>query len=270
LDQQHADVLAHRQEELAQVLGHALVVGQLLELRQLGDSVDQLGDVGPEVLLNLLDRDQRVLDRVVEQRGDDRLLVELEVGHQTGDFDRVAEIGVAARPLLRAVLLHGINIGTVEQRLVGVRIVGFYTFDEFVLTQHSPDVRCAIVGSKGKAARNPRLLRVARRFTTERTCLARTPRSSNARRCWRANSVPSISAKVFQPGPSRGSCSRGRSGRWSSAPTNTRRCAAYPSCARRSATTTSASRDLSWRQKKSSSPPARPARSPRRSSPFSN
>jgi hypothetical protein len=136
LDQQHADVLAHRQQELAQVLGDALVVGQLLDLGQLGDPVDELGDVGAEHLLDFIDRRQRVLDGVVEQRGDDRLLVELEVGHQPGDLDRVAEVRVAAGALLRAVLLHREHVGAVEQRLVGVGVVGLDPFHKFVLAQH--------------------------------------------------------------------------------------------------------------------------------------
>ena len=39
-----------------------------LEPRQLGDAVDQPGDLRPEQPLDLLERGQRVLDRVVQQR----------------------------------------------------------------------------------------------------------------------------------------------------------------------------------------------------------
>ena len=100
LDQQHAQVLAHGEQELAQVLRRALVLGHLLDLGELGDAVDQPRDLGPEMLLDILDRRERVLDRVVQQRGDDGFLVELQVGHQPGDFDRMAEIGIAAGALL--------------------------------------------------------------------------------------------------------------------------------------------------------------------------
>ena len=41
LDQQHADVLAHGEQELAQVFRRALVLGHLLDLRELGHPVDQ-------------------------------------------------------------------------------------------------------------------------------------------------------------------------------------------------------------------------------------
>ena len=129
LDEQHADILAHRQQELAQVFRRALVLGQRLDLRKLGHAVDQPGDLGPEIGLDIVDRGERILDRIVQQRGGDGLLVELEVGHQPGNLDRVAEIGIAARALLRAVLLHGIDIGVVEHRLVGVRVVGLDPLD---------------------------------------------------------------------------------------------------------------------------------------------
>ena len=80
LDQQHADVVAHREQELAQILRGALVFGLRLDLAELGDAVDQPRDVLAEQPLDLLGRRERVLDRVVEDRGDDRLVVELEVG----------------------------------------------------------------------------------------------------------------------------------------------------------------------------------------------
>ena len=81
-------------------------------------------------------RGKGIFDRIVQQRGDDRCNVQLQIGHQPGDFDRVAEIGIAAGALLGAVLLHGIDIGTVEHRLVGARVVIEDLLDEFVLAEH--------------------------------------------------------------------------------------------------------------------------------------
>ena len=80
LDQQHADVVAEREQELAQILGGALVLRLRLDLAELGDAVDQARDVLAEQLLDFLGRGERILDRVVEDGGDDRLVVELEVG----------------------------------------------------------------------------------------------------------------------------------------------------------------------------------------------
>jgi hypothetical protein len=47
----------------------------------------------------------------------------------------VGEIGIPGGPRLRAVHAHGVDVGAVEQRLVGAGIVGPDPFDEFVLAQ---------------------------------------------------------------------------------------------------------------------------------------
>jgi hypothetical protein len=77
-----------------------------------------------------------ILDRVVQQRGGDRRIVEFEVGEDGGDFERVGEIRIARRTLLLAVRLHRIDVGAIEQVLVGVRIVLANTLDEVVLAHH--------------------------------------------------------------------------------------------------------------------------------------
>ena len=138
LHQQHPNVVAEREQELAQILGGALVFRLRLDLRQLGDPVDQPGDVRAEQLVDLFGRGERVLDRVVEDCGDDRLVVELEVGEDPGDFDRMAEIGVARGAHLRAVRLHREDVGAVDQPLVRIGIVGADLFDKLILSQHAP------------------------------------------------------------------------------------------------------------------------------------
>ena len=77
-----------------------------------------------------------VLDRVVQQRHRDRRLVEMHVGEDRGDFERMGEIGIAGGALLLAMLLHGIDIGLVEQRLVDVGLVALNALDELVLPHH--------------------------------------------------------------------------------------------------------------------------------------
>ena len=125
-----------REQELAQVLGGALILRLRLDLRQLGDAVDQPGDVWPEQFLDLLGGGDRVLDRVVEDGGDDRLVVELQVGEDAGDLDRMAEIGVARGADLGAVRLHREDVGAVDQPLVGIGIVGPDLLDQLILSQH--------------------------------------------------------------------------------------------------------------------------------------
>ena len=46
------------------------------------------------------------------------------------------KIGVARRPALGAVLLHGVDIGLVEERLVDIGLVALNALDKLVLTHH--------------------------------------------------------------------------------------------------------------------------------------
>ena len=133
LDQQDADVVGEREQELAQILGGALIFRLRLDLAELGDAVDQSRDIGAEQLLDLLRGGDGILDRVVEDGGDDRLVVELQVRENSRDLDRVGEIWVSRGADLGAMSLQREDIGAVDQRLVGVGIIGPDLLDKFIL-----------------------------------------------------------------------------------------------------------------------------------------
>ena len=157
LHQQHPDVVAEREEELAEVLGGALVLGLGFDLGKLGHAVDQARDVLAEMLLDLFRRGECVLNRIMEDRGDDRLVVELQVGEDARDLYRVAEVRVAGRADLRTVRLHRENVGAVDQPLVRVGIVGANLLDQFVLSQHASKMgRCGAFVQARKAGAGPR------------------------------------------------------------------------------------------------------------------
>ncbi|MNY54759.1 hypothetical protein D3C86_1906670 [compost metagenome] len=71
----------------------------------------------------------------------DRGIIELELGEDRRHFQGMIEIGVAGGALLRAMLLHGVHIGLVQQLFVGVRVIGLNAFDELILTHHGS--RCS-------------------------------------------------------------------------------------------------------------------------------
>ena len=123
LDQQHPHVVGDRQQELAQVLRLLGLLGDQVELLQLGQALDQRADLVAEQLVDLGPGGRGILDRVVQQRRHDRRVVELEVGQDRGHFERMGEEGIARGPGLRPVRLHGVDVGAVEQGLVGVRVV---------------------------------------------------------------------------------------------------------------------------------------------------
>ncbi len=136
LHQQDADVLGDGEQQLAQVLRLLRLARDELQPLQLGHPLDQLADLGAEQLVDLGAGGVGVLDRVVQERRGDRGIVELQVGQDRGDFERMGEIGVAGGALLRAMLLHGVDVGPVEKLLVGLGVVRRHPFDELVLAHH--------------------------------------------------------------------------------------------------------------------------------------
>ena len=137
LDQQHADVAGDRQHQLAEILRLLGAFGKNFQLGEFGDAVHQAGDLVAEILFDILIGDQRVLDGVVQQRGDDGGHVQLEFGQDGGDFQGMGEIGIARGAELLAMGGHGIDIGLVEQRLVGAGVIGLDPLDQVGLA-HQP------------------------------------------------------------------------------------------------------------------------------------
>ena len=107
LDQDDPDVLGHRQEHLPDVLGLLLLVAVGAELGQLGDAVDELGDLRPEALLDVGQAVLGVLGDVVQERRLDRRGIEPELGQDLGRGDRMGDVRLAGRPALAFVGEHG-------------------------------------------------------------------------------------------------------------------------------------------------------------------
>ena len=136
LDQKHAHVIGHGKKQLAQVFGLLRLAGDEVETLDLGKALDQRADLVAKELVDLVTRRGGVLDRVMQQRDRDRRLVHVQVGQDRRDFERVGDIGVTAGALLTPMLLHGVDIGLVEQRDIGVRLIFLYPLNEFVLPHH--------------------------------------------------------------------------------------------------------------------------------------
>ena len=96
LDEDDAQVARHRQQHLAEVLGLGLFLRAEFDLVELGQAIDQLGRHLAEALGDLRLGDVGVLHHVVEERGDQRLGIEIPVGDQRAHRDRVADVGLTA------------------------------------------------------------------------------------------------------------------------------------------------------------------------------
>ncbi len=133
LDQEHADVVGNGEQELAQVLRLLGLARDELQPFQFGQALDQRADLVTEDLVDLGACRLGVLDGVVQQRRHDGGVIELERGEDRGDLERMREIRIAGGAGLRAMRLHGIDIGAVEQVFVGIRVVGADALDKVIL-----------------------------------------------------------------------------------------------------------------------------------------
>ena len=84
LDDEHPQVGGHRHQHLAHGGGLLRLARVELDAVELGDAVDDRGDLGAEVALDVGERDLGVLDGVVQQRRRDRRLVEADARRRSG------------------------------------------------------------------------------------------------------------------------------------------------------------------------------------------
>ncbi len=136
LDEEHAHVGGDRQQKFAQVFRLLGFLGDQVELFEFGQSIDQRADVGSEQAVDLGAGGCGILNGVMQKRGGDGGVVELEVGQDGGHLDRVGKVRVARGAPLLAMRLHGVDIGAVEQGLVRIGIVAAHPFDQIVLPHH--------------------------------------------------------------------------------------------------------------------------------------
>ncbi len=132
LDQDDADVLRHRHDHLPVVLDLGLLAALEGNPRQLGDTLDQLRDLVPELALDLVERRIGVLDDVVEERCGQRGFVEAELRADLGHAEGMANEVLPRAPLLALVRLGCKGEGSLEQPPVDLRLVGLDIGDQLL------------------------------------------------------------------------------------------------------------------------------------------
>ena len=115
LDEDDADVARHREQHLAEVLGLLLLARRVRQLAELGDAVDEERDLLAEQLAELLDGRAGVLDAVVQQARAHRRDVELELGDDLRDRERMGDVRIARLAGLAVVRLRGELVRAADQ-----------------------------------------------------------------------------------------------------------------------------------------------------------
>jgi len=123
LDEDHSYVVHHRHQQLAEILGLLLLQAGEGDLADLGDPFDKARDLGAEGLFDLLSSGERVLEHVVQQTDGYGYGIEVHLGEDVGDFERVRQIRLAAAAKLILMLLGAEDVCAAHEIYVGLRVV---------------------------------------------------------------------------------------------------------------------------------------------------
>jgi hypothetical protein len=114
LDQDHAHVARHGQQHLAEVLRLGFLEALVFDAVELGNAVDQFGGDLAEANGDLLLGDRRVFHHVVQQRGHQRVGIEVPARQVLRHGQRMRNVGVAGHAQLTAMRRVGKDIGRAD------------------------------------------------------------------------------------------------------------------------------------------------------------
>ena len=100
LHQDHAKILHHGEQHLADALGLPLLAVRHVELAQLGDAVDAARDLVAKLVADLIDGRGGVFHHVVEQAGFQAHHIHAHVGKLAGDQQGMHHVRLAGATLL--------------------------------------------------------------------------------------------------------------------------------------------------------------------------
>ena len=106
-----ANVAHHGEQHFAEALGLRLLAILELDLIELADAVDEIGDHLAEYRHDFRFGSRRVFDYIVQDRGDQSVGIELEVGKNVRDRDRMGDVRLARNALLTLVALGAEVVG---------------------------------------------------------------------------------------------------------------------------------------------------------------
>ena len=121
LDEQHTNIATHRNEHLAQGLG--LGSRAVVHLIELGHTIDKVGDRLTVFSSELLKGVVRVLDRVVQQRCDERRRRHAHFRQDRGNGDRMGNIRFTGLAHLPAVVFLGSAVSPLNDADIRLRMV---------------------------------------------------------------------------------------------------------------------------------------------------
>ena len=124
LDDQHADILTHGQNQFAKVFS-LLVVRLHLNPGQLGHAINKPGNFIGKFIGDGVERNARILNHIMQEGGDDAGLIKPHIRQNIGNLERVGNVGVARCPQLAVMRLAGKFIRRTNHPAIHIRVVAF-------------------------------------------------------------------------------------------------------------------------------------------------
>ena len=122
--QDHADIMAHRHDHLAEVLRLFFFRGVKLHHRDLADTINEFGNAFTESLFQVLLVGTGILDHVMQQGCLQGLVVHVHLAEDVRNFQRVMYIGFTAQALLALVRLGAKPVGPLDLgNVAGFKVV---------------------------------------------------------------------------------------------------------------------------------------------------
>ena len=140
LNQDDADIVDHREDHLAQVLGLLLFPAGEVNGTDLGDSLDDVCYLFAELFADIHDRDRSIFHRIVKQSGNDGHGVHFHFRQHQRYFERMYEVWLSGRAGLAGVVLLGVLVGFADQPEVVIRASCAHAAHEFAKLGDGEDV----------------------------------------------------------------------------------------------------------------------------------
>ena len=130
------NIVGHREKHLAEVFGLLFFLGGEVDLADLGDAIDDVSHIRPEDPLHILERDERVLDDVVQQSDADCHGIHFHFCQDVGDFQRMGQVRFARCADLSFMLFCRKDVSTANQVEVIPGMVLFYLRENVLKANH--------------------------------------------------------------------------------------------------------------------------------------
>ena len=107
-----------------------------MNLADLGNTVDEIGDLLSEHLGELFKGRQGVLNRVMEESGNHRWNIQPQISKNGRNFHRMHQVRLAGKPCLPLMDLGAVNIGLADKIKICRGVIGRDLAEDVIQSDH--------------------------------------------------------------------------------------------------------------------------------------